>query len=218
MKITAFWGVTSAVLQKQQVPIYLPDYPTKHARWQSLYSSTEPSNLTRTWSRIGFMNVWFEVSTAMFMKSSVLWDITPCNPLKVNRRFGETCRYHLRTWRISQRKNQRERKWQAEPPRAGFYVDFFFNQEIGTSDIDWAQLRRLLREDGDRIQSPKRCVLIKKQPNNRLNIPSSKNFRPYYTTRRYIPEDRSLQILWRFLLQGKIMYLKMTKHFHFKYE
>jgi hypothetical protein len=35
--------------------------------------------------------------------------------------------------------------------------------EIGTSSIDWAQLSRLLPEDGDRIQSPKRLVLNKKQ-------------------------------------------------------
>jgi hypothetical protein len=29
--------------------------------------------------------------------------------------------------------------------------------EIETSSVDWAQLSRLLSEDGDRIQSPKRC-------------------------------------------------------------
>jgi hypothetical protein len=30
----------------------------------------------------------FEVLTAVVMKSSICWDITPCSPLKVNRRFG----------------------------------------------------------------------------------------------------------------------------------
>jgi hypothetical protein len=29
------------------------------------------------------------------MKSSVFWDITPSSPLKINRRFGGTCRLHL---------------------------------------------------------------------------------------------------------------------------
>jgi hypothetical protein len=29
--------------------------------------------------------------------------------------------------------------------------------EIGTGSIDWAQLSRLLPEDGDRVQSTKRC-------------------------------------------------------------
>jgi hypothetical protein len=31
------------------------------------------------------------------------------------------------------------------------------NIEIEISSVDWAQLSRLLSEDGDRIQSPKRC-------------------------------------------------------------
>jgi hypothetical protein len=39
-----------------------------------------------------------EVFRAVVMKSSVFWDITP---LKVNRRFGGTCRLHFqgRMWR-----------------------------------------------------------------------------------------------------------------------
>jgi hypothetical protein len=34
--------------------------------------------------------VGFEVLTAAVIKSSIFWDITPCSPLKVNGRFGET--------------------------------------------------------------------------------------------------------------------------------
>jgi hypothetical protein len=34
-------------------------------------------------------HVGFEVLTAVVMKSSILWDITPCIPLKVNRRLEE---------------------------------------------------------------------------------------------------------------------------------
>jgi hypothetical protein len=30
----------------------------------------------------------FEVLTAVVMKYTIFWDITPCSPLKVNRRFG----------------------------------------------------------------------------------------------------------------------------------
>jgi hypothetical protein len=37
-----------------------------------------------------------------------------------------------------------------------------FGPVIGTSSIDYAQLSRLLPEDGDQIQSPKRCVLNNK--------------------------------------------------------
>jgi hypothetical protein len=39
--------------------------------------------------------VGFQILTAVFMKSSIFWDITPCTPLKVNRRFGGTYRLHL---------------------------------------------------------------------------------------------------------------------------
>jgi hypothetical protein len=33
-------------------------------------------------------NVCFEVSTAMTMKYSVLWDVTPCSPVKIDRHSG----------------------------------------------------------------------------------------------------------------------------------
>jgi hypothetical protein len=39
------------------------------------------------------------------MKSTIFWDITPCSPLKVNRRFGGTC-LHLQGLRISQARKQ----------------------------------------------------------------------------------------------------------------
>jgi hypothetical protein len=36
--------------------------------------------------------VGFEVLTAVVMKSTIFWVITPCSPVKVNRRFGGTYR------------------------------------------------------------------------------------------------------------------------------
>jgi hypothetical protein len=33
----------------------------------------------------------FEVFTAEVMNRTIFWDITLCNPLKVNRHFGGTC-------------------------------------------------------------------------------------------------------------------------------
>jgi hypothetical protein len=42
------------------------------------------------------------------MKSSIFWDISPCSPLKVNRRFGETYRLNLQNRRISHVRNQSE--------------------------------------------------------------------------------------------------------------
>jgi hypothetical protein len=48
------------------------------------------------------------------MKSTIFWDITPCNPLKVNQRFGGTYHLHLQGRRISQARNQYKSRWQAE--------------------------------------------------------------------------------------------------------
>jgi hypothetical protein len=39
--------------------------------------------------------VGFAVLTAVVMKSTIFWDITPCGPLKGIRRFGGTYRLHL---------------------------------------------------------------------------------------------------------------------------
>jgi hypothetical protein len=51
--------------------------------------------------------IGFEVLTAVVMKSIIFWDITSCNPLKVNRRFGGTYRLHM-LGRISRGRYQRE--------------------------------------------------------------------------------------------------------------
>jgi hypothetical protein len=51
--------------------------------------------------------VGFEVLTVV-VKSTIFWDITPCSPLNVNRRFGETYRLHFQGRRISWARNQRE--------------------------------------------------------------------------------------------------------------
>jgi hypothetical protein len=52
--------------------------------------------------------VGFEVHTAVVMKSSVLWDETPCGPLKGNQCFRGICLLHLQGRRISQAKNRLE--------------------------------------------------------------------------------------------------------------
>jgi hypothetical protein len=49
------------------------------------------------------------------MSTSVFWDITPCSPLKVNGRFGGTCRLLFQGERISRARNQCESRWQACP-------------------------------------------------------------------------------------------------------
>jgi hypothetical protein len=50
----------------------------------------------------------FEAITALIMKSSIYCDIISCNPLKVNRSFWGTCRFHLQGLRICHAKNQQQ--------------------------------------------------------------------------------------------------------------
>jgi hypothetical protein len=44
---------------------------------------------------VTIITVGFEVLTAVLMKSTIFWDITPCSPLKDNRHFEGTCRLYL---------------------------------------------------------------------------------------------------------------------------
>jgi hypothetical protein len=48
------------------------------------------------------------------LKSTIYWDMTPCSPLNVNRRFGATYRLHLQGRRISRARNQRESRSQVD--------------------------------------------------------------------------------------------------------
>jgi hypothetical protein len=64
--------------------------------WEVLYTGLEVLTAVVMKSSL-FWEVLYtgrEVLRPVVMKSSLFWDITPCNPLKVNRRFGGTC--HLR--------------------------------------------------------------------------------------------------------------------------
>jgi hypothetical protein len=63
----------------------------------------EPRVTKRVHCRLGFV-----VLKAVVMESSILWDIKPCSPLKVHRRFGGMCHLHFHGHRISQARNQRE--------------------------------------------------------------------------------------------------------------
>jgi hypothetical protein len=42
------------------------------------------------------------------MNRCIFWDITPCSPLKVNRRSGGTCCPHLQGWGVNQARNLHE--------------------------------------------------------------------------------------------------------------
>jgi hypothetical protein len=58
----------------------------------------------------------------IILNSPTFWDITPCSPLKVNRRFGEKCRLHLQ---------DRSRAVIATRFHADFSLALFFNSEDG---------------------------------------------------------------------------------------
>jgi hypothetical protein len=49
--------------------------------------------------------VGFAVLAAVVMKSTVFWDIMPCSPLKVSRRFGGICRLYVQGQRKSWARN-----------------------------------------------------------------------------------------------------------------
>jgi hypothetical protein len=51
-----------------------------------------------------FLSSGFQGFLPKYWEFSIFWDITPCGPLKVNRRFGGICRLHLQGRRISQAK------------------------------------------------------------------------------------------------------------------
>jgi hypothetical protein len=55
-----------------------------------------------------FFYVGFEGFTAVVLTSTIILDITPCSPLRSNRRFGGTYRLHLQGRKISWAINQRE--------------------------------------------------------------------------------------------------------------
>jgi hypothetical protein len=71
------------------------------------------------------LGVGFEVLTTMDMTSTISWDITPCSPLKFNRRFGIKYRLHLQCRRMSRARNQRGSRW------PGFTLGLFFYTEDG---------------------------------------------------------------------------------------
>jgi hypothetical protein len=70
--------------------------------------------------------IGFEVLTAVVMKSSSFWDITPCSPLKVSRRFGGKHRLYLQDRRIKQAKTSVK-----VVANAGFLLGVFFDSEDG---------------------------------------------------------------------------------------
>jgi hypothetical protein len=76
--------------------------------WCMIHEGTIPSYL-EGWNKT--TKVGFEVLTEVVMRGTILWDVSPCSPLKVNRHFGGTYLLHLLGQRISRARDQRETMW-----------------------------------------------------------------------------------------------------------
>jgi hypothetical protein len=65
--------------------------------------------------------VGFDIFTDLVMKRTIFWDVTPCSPLSVNRRFGGTYRFHLQGRKNKFGKKpactQRQAEWSIPPKR-----------------------------------------------------------------------------------------------------
>jgi hypothetical protein len=93
--------------QKQEVYLYLQSvqifYVALRTSMQWVQQDlTQGVNL----QRLRIDDVGFEVLTPVVMNSSVFWDITPCSPLKVNRRLRGTYRLHLQGLRITEQEHR----------------------------------------------------------------------------------------------------------------
>jgi hypothetical protein len=87
-----------------------PLFPVRESIWSSLTRFFR----TAACSRLNFIiqvfpwavdSYWVN-QQILYLKNSVIWDKTPCSPLKVNRRFGGTCRLHFQDRRLTQVWNQ----------------------------------------------------------------------------------------------------------------
>jgi hypothetical protein len=82
-----------------------------------------------------------EVKQASIKKTTIFWDITPCSPLRVNRRFGGTYRLHILGRKMSSVRNHHESR---SLPPAFTLVScgiFFFDPEYWGDmfllNVDW---------------------------------------------------------------------------------
>jgi hypothetical protein len=74
------------------------------------YIPTDRTLLNHRWEDLrhhNFLLVSFR-QINLISKCSVFWDVTPCSPVKFNRRFGGICRFHLKGRRINQERNRYE--------------------------------------------------------------------------------------------------------------
>jgi hypothetical protein len=75
--------------------------PTEPSRNLFGYVNKNVLEIKKIWFNYNIIVLGFEVLTGVVMKSTILWDITQCSPLSVNRCFGGTYCLHLQARKIS---------------------------------------------------------------------------------------------------------------------
>jgi hypothetical protein len=75
--------------------------PIPNEMLHGIRTRTKEEDINNNLQYVGFADVG-----TVTMNSSLFWDMTPCSPVKVNRRFGRTYRLHLEGRRVSQARNQ----------------------------------------------------------------------------------------------------------------
>jgi hypothetical protein len=85
-----------------------PDTVTKTVIGEAILGKTVLFTLLHNIFGLLPFNVPSEFLTPVTIKSSVFWDITPCSPVKVSRRFGRTYCPHLQNRRASKASSQYE--------------------------------------------------------------------------------------------------------------
>jgi hypothetical protein len=85
----------------------------------------------------------------------------------------------------------------------------------GTSSIDWVQLVMFLREDGDRIKSPERCVLNKTRTLDDIQKHCAKPTTQHNAT-GYSNDMKWPKIVSETLKEGLVGTLKLTLILHLK--
>jgi hypothetical protein len=107
-------GVCTYLQQAQHLKLVLMVFMLHHSLSRSLPASSVTKKGTgnlqfpdRFWSLKKEFFIVF-IRGIVQQNNSLFWDITPCSPLKVNRRFGGACRLNRQGQNIRQARNQLE--------------------------------------------------------------------------------------------------------------
>jgi hypothetical protein len=155
------------------------------------------------------------------VKSTIFWDITPCSPLRVNRHFGGIYRLHFQGRKIIWARHQHESRWQAELWRWRWYVPPKRGLTLNELHGIMSQKTELFITTAENLKSY--MTKVECQPTfweehmaggtcfysdflfrdlSTLKMEaicsSEKSVGSQRTTRRYIPENGTLQLSFKF--------------------